>query len=55
MLDSDLDTRFEQVERSQQVADDIVMQLATAIASTLQKVGYSATVLEKQQDSASPQ
>ena len=55
MLDSDLNTRFEQVEQSQHVADDVVMQLATAIASTLQKAGYSATVLEERQDTASRQ
>jgi hypothetical protein len=55
MLDSDLNTRFEQAEQSQHAADDVVMQLATVVASALQKAGYSATVLEKQQDTASRQ
>ena len=52
MLDSELNTRFGQAEQGQHVADDVVMQLATAIVSALQKAGYSAMVLEKQQDTA---
>jgi hypothetical protein len=52
MLNSDPSPRFEQAEQSQKVADDALMQLASAIASALQKAGYLVMILDKQQDTA---